>query len=121
MMTTIETEINTVNSAKQIKPRFGEVYKCAFYQETVGSEVKGYRPVLIVSAKWYNEESERITILPLTRAFNKEGQPKYVYAWEVQVSLDNKEGKVMTDQIHNIDKQRLEKKIGELSEEKLIE
>ncbi|KLL04280.1 MAG: hypothetical protein MRERV_25c040, partial [Mycoplasmataceae bacterium RV_VA103A] len=37
------------------------------------------------------------------------------------VKVDNKEGKVMTDQIHNIDKQRLKEKIGELSEEKLIE
>jgi mRNA-degrading endonuclease toxin of MazEF toxin-antitoxin module len=27
----------------------------------------------------------------------------------------------MTDQIHNIDKQRLEKKIGELSSEKMTE
>ncbi|CAH1755807.1 23183_t:CDS:2 [Entrophospora sp. SA101] len=45
-------------------------------------EVKGYRPVLVISAKWYNEESERITVLPLTRAFNKEGHPKYVYAGE---------------------------------------
>jgi mRNA-degrading endonuclease toxin of MazEF toxin-antitoxin module len=105
----------------EIKPKFGEVYKCAFYTETVGSEVKGYRPVLVISAKWYNEESERITVLPLTRAFNKEGQPKYVYAWEVRVRVNNQEGKILTDQIHNIDKQRLEEKIDELSSEKITE
>ena len=105
----------------EIKPKFGEIYKCAFYTESVGSEVKGYRPVLIISAKWYNEESERITVLPLTRYFNRQGQPKYVYAWEARVKVDNQEGKIMTDQVHNIDKQRLEEKIGELSEEKLVE
>ena len=94
-MITTETEIN---------PKFGEVYKCAFYEESIGNEVKGHRPVLVISTKWYNEESERITVLPLTRAFNRQGQPKYVYAWEVRVKVDNQEGKVMTDQIHNIDK-----------------
>jgi len=62
-----------ITTESEIKPQFGEVYKCAFYVETVGSEVKGYRPVLVISAKWYNEESERITILPLTRAFNRQG------------------------------------------------
>lgn len=77
----------------EVKPKFGEVYKCAFYLETVGSEVKGYRPVLVISTQWYNEESERITVLPLTRALNREGQEKYVYAWEVRVKVNNKEGK----------------------------
>ena len=60
----------------EIKPKFGEVYKCSFYDETVGTEIKGARPVLIISTKWYNEESSRITILPLTRLFNKSGQQK---------------------------------------------
>jgi hypothetical protein len=46
-----ETGINKVNSTKQIKPKFGEVYKCAFYEETVGTEIKGFRPVLIISTK----------------------------------------------------------------------
>jgi mRNA-degrading endonuclease toxin of MazEF toxin-antitoxin module len=49
------------------------------------------------------------------------GQAKKVYAWEVKVRVDNQEGKVMTDQIHNIDKQRLDKKIGELSNEQMNE
>jgi mRNA-degrading endonuclease toxin of MazEF toxin-antitoxin module len=113
MMTEIEN--NKVNSAKQIEPQFGEVYKCTFYEESIGSEVRGPRPVLIISSKWYNEESDRITIIPLTRYYNKFGLPKKVYVWEVRVKVGHQEGKVMTDQIHNIDKQRLEKKIGELS------
>ena len=103
------------------KPKFGEVYKCSFYAETTGTEIRGPRPVLIISTKWYNEESDRITILPLTRAFNKLGQPKKVYIWEVRARVNNQEGKVMTDQIHNIDKQRLDKKIGELSNEQMTE
>jgi mRNA-degrading endonuclease toxin of MazEF toxin-antitoxin module len=59
--------------------------------------------------------------MPLTRAFNRQGQPKVIYAWEVRVKVVNQEGKVMTDQIHNIDKQRLEKKIGELSTKQMSE
>ena len=105
----------------EIKPKFGEVYKCNFYDEAIGTEIKGPRTVLIISTKWYNEESDRITILPLTRAFNKFGQPKKVYAWEVRIKVDNQEGKVMTDQVHNIDKQRLDKKVGELSPELMTE
>ena len=35
----------------EIKPKFGEVYKCAFYEETVGTEIKGFRPVLVISTK----------------------------------------------------------------------
>jgi hypothetical protein len=46
-----ESEINKVNSVKQIKSQFGEVYKCSFYDETIGSEVKGMRPVLVISTK----------------------------------------------------------------------
>ena len=57
--------------------------------------------------------------MPLTRAFNQQGQPKRVYAWEVRIKVANQEGKILTDQIHNIDKQRLKKKIGELSNEKM--
>ena len=105
----------------EIKPKFGEVYKCSFYDETVGTEIKGARPVLIISTKWYNEESSRITILPLTRLFNKSGQQKKVYSWEIKVKVDNQGGKIMTDQVHNIDKKRLEKKIGELSTEQMTE
>lgn len=105
----------------EIKTKFGEVYKCAFYEETVGTEIKGFRPVLIISTKWYNEESDRITILPLTRAFNQQGQAKYVFVWEVRVRVDSQEGKILTDQIHNIDKERLKEKIGELSNEKMFE
>jgi mRNA-degrading endonuclease toxin of MazEF toxin-antitoxin module len=39
----------------------------------------------------------------------------------VRVKVSNQEGKVMTDQIHNINKQRLKEKIGELSSEKMVE
>ena len=100
---------------REIKPKFGEVYQCAFYEETIGSEIRGPRPVLIISAKWYNKKTNRVTIIPLTRAFNKLGQLKKVYAWEIRVRVANQEGKVITDQIHSIDQQRLEKKMGELS------
>ena len=61
----IETEI------KQTKrPKVGEIYKCAFYAETVGTEVRGPRPGLIISENWYNEEGNRIIVLPLTNKDN---------------------------------------------------
>ena len=108
-------------SGSEIKHQFGEVYKCAFYEESIGTEIRGPRPVVVISTKWYNEESDRITVLPLTRLFNKLGQPKKVYVWEVKVRVGNQAGKVMTDQMHNVDKQRLKEKIGELPPEIMAE
>ena len=55
------------------RPQTGEIYKCAFYTETISTEIKGPRPVLIISEDWYNEEGNRIIVLPLTRCFNKQG------------------------------------------------
>ena len=46
-----ETETNETNSAKQIKHQFSEVYKCAFYDETIGTEIRGPRPVVVISTK----------------------------------------------------------------------
>ena len=68
----IETEIK--------KPKAGEIYKCAFYTESIGTEIRGPRPVVVISENWYNEEGNRIIVLPLTRYFNKQGQPKPFYA-----------------------------------------
>jgi mRNA-degrading endonuclease toxin of MazEF toxin-antitoxin module len=59
--------------------------------------------------------------MPLTRAFNREGKPKRVYVWELRVRVDNQAGKIMTDQIHNIDKRRFQKKIGELTPKQMEE
>jgi mRNA-degrading endonuclease toxin of MazEF toxin-antitoxin module len=61
------------------KPKAGEIYKCAFYEDSVGTEIKGPRPILVVSENWYNERSNRIMGLPLTRFFDKKGQPKPFY------------------------------------------
>jgi len=38
-------------SESEIKPQYGEIYKCSFYDESVGTEIKGARPVLIISTK----------------------------------------------------------------------
>jgi hypothetical protein len=58
-----EIEINRVNSSQQIKPKFGEIYKCAFYDEAIGTEIKGLRPVLIISTiqrKFFTTTSKRV-------------------------------------------------------------
>lgn len=110
----IETETKPTK-----KPRAGEIYKCAFYEETVGTEIKGPRPVLVISENWYNEEGNRVIVLPLTRYFNKQGQPKPFYVWEVRVKVGNKEGKIKTDQVHSLDKERLGDKIADLPSELL--
>ena len=39
-------------SETEIKPKFGEVYKCDFYDETIRTEIKGPRPVVTISTKY---------------------------------------------------------------------
>jgi len=40
---------------------------------------------------------------------------------ELRLKVDNQEAKVLTDQIHNLDKTRLGAKIGELTTEQMTE
>ena len=115
-----ETEIKQVNSAEKVKrPQVGEIYKCSFYEKTVGNEIKGPRPVLIISDNWYNEEGNRVIVLPLTRYLNKQGRPKPFYVWKVRVKVGNQEGKIMVDQVHSLDKERLGEKVAVLPNELL--
>jgi len=42
-----------------------------------------------------------------------------VYFFEVEVKVEDKKGKILTDQIYTVDKSRLERKMGVLNEKQL--
>ena len=97
--------------------RYGEIYWVEFDEETVGTELKGDHPGLIISDNWYNEEGERVIVLPCSTTL------KPIYPFEVFISNlanNGRDGKVMVDQIKGIDKERLRgKTVNRLSEEQL--
>lgn len=86
-------------------PKRGDVYWVNL-DPTVGSEINKRRPCLIVSNNAGNEISSRVIVAPITSSI------KHVYPFEVKVKIQNKEGKVLLDQIRSIDKLRLCGKIA---------
>jgi mRNA interferase MazF len=78
----------------------GEIY-WASLEPSFGKEIGKTRPVLILSNNQQNLYSPLMIVLPITSSLDK------VYSWEIKISLGNKEGKILTDQITAIDKERL--------------
>jgi mRNA interferase MazF len=85
----------------------------------IGSEISKTRPVLIVSNDLNNTYSDTITILPITTSTHK------IYPFEVYITNEESglinDSKIKANQIRTIDKQRLYKKISELSKEKMYD
>lgn len=97
--------------------RYGEIYWVEFDEETVGTELKGDHPGLIISDNWYNEEGDRVIVLPCSTTL------KPIYPFEVfipNLANNRKDGKIMVDQVKGIDKERLRgRAVNRLNEEQL--
>ncbi len=96
----------------------GEIY-LADLNPTAGSEISKTRPVLIVSNDINNEYAATVTILPITSSTEK------IYPFEIflpqgEGNLTN-DSKAKANQIRTIDKLRLKRVFGKITEEKLKE
>ncbi len=91
-------------------PKRGEVYWIAL-DPAVGTETKKTRPAVIVSNNDGNKISNRVIACPIT------SKATHVYPFEVKVEMNGTIGKIMVDQLKALDKQRLGKKICQLSQE----
>lgn len=76
---------------------------------TIGSEIQKTRPCVIISPNEMNHHLRTITIAPLTTASKN-------YPTRIKVQDNNQIGWVVLDQIRTIDKARIIKKFGFLSE-----
>ena len=97
--------------------RRGEVFLVNF-GPTVGAEAKKTRPALVVSNDINNQHSPIISISPITSNVTK------VYSFEVEVPSGGglkTRSKVMVNQTRAVDKIRLIKKLGSLSEKIMLE
>lgn len=76
---------------------------------TIGSEMKKTRPCVIVSPNEMNKHLDTIIIAPMT------GSSKN-YPTRVEVTRDRKTGWIVLDQIRTVDRRRLFKILGNLTE-----
>lgn len=81
---------------------------------TIGSEIKKTRPSVIISPNELNDYLRTVTIAPMTTKSHK-------YPTRIKVKHDNKEGWVVIDQIRTIDRSRIIKTFGKLSDQEIME
>ena len=94
---------------------YGELYWVKFDEETVGTEIRGPRPGLIISDNSYNVISRRVIVLPCSRTLD----PLYSFELFVPKLVKNIDGKVMIDQIQSVDKERIGDRIRTLTMEEI--
>ena len=79
---------------------------------TIGSEVKKTRPCVIFSPNEMNKHLQTIVIAPITSSSKN-------YPTRVEIKGNKTKGWVMIDQIRTVDKRRISKNFGELSEKEI--
>ncbi len=88
-------------------PKRGEIYWVNL-DPTVGTEINKTRPALVISNDSGNEYGQRVIVAPITSSVNN------VYPFEVKLTIEQKECKVLLDQLRSIDKQRFLKVLSTL-------
>ena len=81
---------------------------------TIGSEIKKTRPCVIISPDEMNKYIQTIVVAPMTTRSRK-------YPTRIEVKHDKKFGWIVIDQIRTIDKQRIIKVLGRLSQPEIKE
>jgi mRNA interferase MazF len=79
-------------------------------QSAVGGEVRKGRPAVVVSNNAANKHLNRLQVVPLTSSVER------IYPSEAQVTIRGKRHKAMADQLTTVSKQRLENRVGRVSE-----
>ena len=92
----------------------GEIYWVKL-DPTFGKEVNKTRPCLVISNNRQNEFSPLIIVVPITSDLDK------IYPFEVVVEIGWGKGKILTDQVRSLDKDRLGNKIGQIDETTMTE
>ncbi|MFH1855728.1 MAG: type II toxin-antitoxin system PemK/MazF family toxin [Candidatus Omnitrophota bacterium] len=99
-------------------PARGEIYQVCL-DPAIGAEIKKTRPAVIMSNNINNQTAQTVTVIPITSNIKK------VYPFETALSSVetglSKDSKAKCNQIRTIDKKRLLKVIGKVSEEKMKE
>ena len=82
------------------------------FDPTVGSEMKKTRPCVIISPNEMNKFLQTIVVAPMTSSSK-------TYPTRVEINHDKKKGWIVLDQIRTIDRQRIIKVLGNLTEKEI--
>ena len=81
---------------------------------TIGHEIKETRPCLVVSPDEMNRNIQTVIIAPMTTKSHK-------YPTRIPVTVQNKKGWIVLDQIRTIDNKRIIKKIGKVNNDVIMQ
>lgn len=90
-------------------PRRGAVYLVNL-DPTRGSEIQKTRPCVVVSPDELNEPLRTVIVAPMTTG----GQS---YPWRVECRFQEQQGRVALDQLRTVDRGRLARYLGVLTDE----
>lgn len=79
---------------------------------TIGSEMKKTRPCVVISPNEMNKYLNTIVVAPMTSSSKN-------YPTRVAVTHDKKKGWIVLDQLRTVDRQRIIKVLGNLSEKEV--
>lgn len=77
---------------------------------TVGSEIQKTRPCIVISPNEMNQYIATVIIAPMTTKGRQ-------YPTRVACQFQGKDGQIVLDQIRTVDKKRLVKKLGQISQD----
>jgi mRNA interferase MazF len=80
---------------------------------TVGSEMKKTRPCVIISPNEMNKFLQTIVVAPMTSSSK-------TYPTRIEINHDKKKGWIVLDQVRTIDRQRIIKVLGDLTEKEIL-
>lgn len=89
-------------------PRRDEVWLIAL-DPSQGAEIRKTRPCLVVSPDEMNEPLQTVVVAPMTTTIRR-------YPTRVDVTFGGKRGQVALDQLRAVDRQRLVRKLGDITD-----
>lgn len=81
---------------------------------TIGSEIKKTRPCLVISPNEMNKFLNTIVIAPMTSTSKS-------YPSRIEVKTNSRKGWIVIDQIRTVDRKRITKILGKLTEKEILE
>ncbi len=108
-----------MTAQRTIQPIRGEIYLVNF-DPTIGSEISKTRPALVIQNNIANESSPITIIAAITSKFDDRLYPTEVLIEPPEGGLKTT-SVILLNQIRSIDRQRLIKRLGVISVEKLNE
>lgn len=81
---------------------------------TIGSEIKKTIPCVVISPNEMNKYLNTIVIAPITSTSKS-------YPTRIEINSNNKKGWIVIDQIRTVDRKRISKVFGNLSEKEILE